>query len=752
MAAKINTIPRDISWLSFNARVLQEANDSTVPLSSRIKFLGIHSNNQDEFYRVRVATLFRMQNIIKKNVKAAMHLEYAAGKILEDIQQIVLQQQNEFNRIWKGINQELKDQNIFIITENELSDTQKKFVEHYYDETVSPNLIPLMIESIPEMPYLRDKSIYLGVVMQKHASAYDKKFALIEIPVKGVGTRFVQLPAEDGKQYIMLLEDVIRHNLPHIFSFFGFDEYKSHVFKVTKDAEFDIDNDVSTTYAQKIEKGIKKRREGRPVRFIYDKEMDASLLAYLMGRLNLTWKDNIIPGSRIHNFRHFTDFPNIIPNSAPKKESYLHPDLDDGLRVTDVIFKKDVMLHFPYHSFNPIIDMLREAAIDPSVETIKITCYRLASNSKIVNALINAVRNGKSVSVFLELRARFDEEANLYWKEILEQEGVKVSTGLDNMKVHAKLCVIKKRVDTKKRVYYGFISTGNLNEKTARFYGDHCLLTSNVTTMNEANRIFNYLEKPQLGTAIFSKNKAIIPSPIYIRQTIINNILNEIKNAKAKKAAKIYLKVNSLSDDTIIQLLYKAAEAGVEIKLVVRGIFCAKFDKIKAPIAPYSVSIVDEYLEHARVMVFHNDGKPKVYISSADIMVRNLDHRVEAACLISNPAIKKEIIDMLNIEFTDNVKARILDSHLLNKYVPQNGNEIIQSQIEKYNYLAEKKLSSPVHDRFEEQYLPKIIDTKKNKSVPKKAVKKANPKVKAAAKIKNVIAIKKGKAITKNTK
>lgn len=270
--------------------------------------------------------------------------------------------------------------------------------------------------------------------------------------------------------------------------------------------------------------------------------------------------------------------------------------------------------------------------------------------------------------------------------------------------------------------------------------------------MNEANRIFNFLEKPQLGTAIFSKNKAIIPSPVYIRQTIVNNIQAEIKNAKAKKIAKIYLKVNSLSDDAIIQLLYKAAEAGVEIKMVVRGIFCAKFDKVKAPLKPYTVSIVDEYLEHARVMAFHNDGKPKVYISSADIMVRNLDHRIEAACLISNPAIKKEIIDMLNIEFADNVKARILDSHLQNKYVPQNDNEIIQSQIEKYNYLAEKKLSSPYHNRFDEKHLPQIIKTKKDKSPAKKTVKKTSSKIKATAKPKKVTPVKKSKPGTKNTK
>ena len=698
MAAKKNIIPRDISWLSFNARVLQEANDPAVPLRERIRFLGIHSNNQDEFFRVRVATLKRMIAVVKKGAKAAMHLEASANEILDGIQQVVLQQQNEFARIWDAIVEEMRQEKIFLVTEKQLSKEQERFVEQFYDDEVSANLIPLMIESIPQMPYLRDKSIYLGVVMRKKDSAYNQKYALIEVPVTAVG-RFVKLPSKAGEQHIILLEDVIRFNLPHIFSYFGYDYYQAQIFKVTKDAEIDIDNDIATSLAQKIEKGLKKRREGKPVRLVYDKEMDAGLLEYLIKRLDLARKDNIIPGNRIHNFRHFMDFPEVFNKKNPRKQPFLHPDLDDGKRVTDVVMENDVMLHFPYHSFNPVIDLLRESAIDPSVVSIKITAYRLASSSKIINALINAVRNGKQVVVMLELRARFDEEANLYWKEVLEQEGVKVLTGVPNMKVHAKICLIKKRLNAK-TIHYGFVSTGNLNEKTARLYGDHCLLTSNRMVMADVNRIFNYLEKPAAGNAALRSCKTLLVCPTGMRKQITGFINTEIRNAKAGKKAAITVKVNSFSDELLINQLYAAAAAGVEIKMIVRGIFCAVFDNKKYKIKPYAISIVDEYLEHARVLMFHNNGDKKVFISSADWMVRNLDHRVEAACPVMNKAIKQELTDLIDIQLKDNVKARVLDSELQNNYVKPEGKKKIKSQVEIYQYLVAKKMSSPVHPRF----------------------------------------------------
>lgn len=683
---KIRHIQRDISWLSFNARVLQEAADPTVPLRERIRFLGIFSNNLDEFFRVRVATLKRM---IQLGSKAKMHLENHPEEILAEIQMTVLNQQSEFNRIWEIILEEMKEQKISLLTEKDLNEEQKEFVSSFYEEEVSPNIIPLMIESIPELPYLRDKSIYLGVVMWKRESALRRMFAIIEVPTL-VMNRFVRLPASDGEEHIMLLEDVIRYNLPKIFNYFGYDQYHSSVFKVTRDAEITIDNDLSTTLMEKIAKGLKNRRKGKPVRFVYDKEMDPGLLEFLIRKLNLTKRDNIIPGGRIHNFREFMDFPRgVFKNTAVRRKPMLHPLLVER-RVSDVVMQQDLMLHFPYHAFNPVIDLLREAAIDPDVTTIKITTYRLARQSKIINTLINAVRNGKQVTVMLELKARFDEEANLAWKERLEDEGVKVLIGIPNMKVHAKLCVIRKRVGDAV-VQYGFISTGNLNEDTARVYADHCLLTANKEIMADANRIFSYIEHYKTGNHFLKACTTLLPSPHFARKEIIRLIHTEVKNAQRGLPASICAKMNSLSDEEIIGELYAAAKAGVALKLIVRGIFCMLSEDPRFVKPVQAISIVDEYLEHARVWVFHNNGDEKIYISSADWMVRNLDHRVEASCPVFDPQIRQELKDILSIQLQDNVKARYLDNALSNNYVPaESGAPCIRSQYETYFYLHNK--------------------------------------------------------------
>jgi polyphosphate kinase len=462
---KLSFVQRDISWLSFNARVLQEANDQSVPLKERVRFLGIFSNNMDEFFRVRVATIKRMVELNSKKGKLRMHMEESPNELLNQILKIVLSQQSEFDRIWVNIQGEMKKNHIYLKTDKQLTKDQREFVTDFFEKEVRSNIIPLMIESLPELPYLRDKSIYLGVVMQKKNSAYKQQYALIEVPSKSFG-RFIELPTVKNETHIILLEDVIRVNLPYIFSYFGYDHFESHVCKVTKDAEIDLDLDVSMSLVEKMQKGLKGRRKGKPVRFVYDKEMNSGLLNYLTKKLKLDQKSSIIPGGRIHNFKHFMDFPDVFPSSKKKMPAFSHPDLKKAIRVTDVISKKDVLLNFSYHSFNPILDLLREAAIDPDVQSIKITAYRLASESKIINALINASRNGKKVEVMLELKARFDEEANIEWKNILEEEGVKVILGIPNMKVHAKICVIKKRAKNK-TIQYGFVSTGNLNEKTA---------------------------------------------------------------------------------------------------------------------------------------------------------------------------------------------------------------------------------------------------------------------------------------------
>ncbi|HMH35225.1 MAG TPA: polyphosphate kinase 1, partial [Puia sp.] len=581
---------------------------------------------------------------------------------------------------------------IFIINEKQLTKDQQKYVQIHFEEEVRSNIIPLMVESIPQFPYLRDKSIYLGVLLSRKDGSMKRKYALIEIPSRVLG-RFLLLPSPDpATQHIILLEDIIRHNLRNIFSYFGYDKYESWIFKVTRDAEIDIDNDISTTLIQKIEKGVKNRRKGKPVRFVYDKEMDEGLLDYLVKRLNLK-KGNLIPGGRIHNFRHFMDFPDIFPRKGVRKKPFMHPLLVKSSRVTDIVLDQDLMLHFPYHSFNPVIDLLREAAIDPDVTAIKITCYRMAANSKVINALINAVRNGKHVTAMVELRARFEEEANLEWRDRLEEEGVKVMSIIPNMKVHAKICMIKKRVKNH-TIHYGFVSTGNLNEKTAGLYGDHCLLTSNRNIMADVNRMFNFLEKWKDGSAILKACKTLIPCPVSLRKELFKMIDREIKMAGNKKRAAITFKMNSLSDEALIEKLYEAAKSGVQVKLIVRGIFCM-FSENKKFIHPVTaISIIDEYLEHARVFIFHNAGKEKVYISSADWMVRNLDHRVEATCPVLDPQIRKELKDILDIQLADNVKARWLDNDLSNQYKRDHLKKKIRSQIEIYNYLYQKNIKS----------------------------------------------------------
>ena len=686
---KAEFIPRDISWLSFNARVLQEANDKTVTLKDRIRFLGIFSNNLDEFFRVRVATLKRMVELIDKNKKSNIDIVESPQIILDEIQRVVLKQQSEFARIWSNINQELIKRKVLIINERKLNAVQKEFVKDYFDNVVRPYIIPLMIENLPELPYLRDKSLYLAIVMKNKQDAYQEKFALIEIPSRSIG-RFVILPSASGTKSIILLEDIVKFNLPIIFSHFKFNKFDAHVFKITKDAEIDLDQEVGINFVEKISKGIKNRRKGKPVRFVYDKDMNAELLEFLIQKLHLSRKSSIIPGGHIHNFRHFMDFPDVLIEKEERSKPFAHPAFRNKTQIAEVILKKDVMLHFPYHSYDPVIDMLREAAMDDNVSSIKITAYRLASNSKVINALINAARNGKEVTVFLELKARFDEEANLEWKTLMEEEGVKVLVGIPNIKVHAKICVIQKKV-ANKLIQYGFISTGNLNEKTARIYADHCLLTANKALLMEVNKVFTYLSNWQLGDKPIGKTKNLLISPINMRNSIIELINNEIKFAKQGKTAKIIIKSNSISDQLLLDHLYTALKAGVEVHLIIRGILTLKKRTVKSNDKLNAISLVDQYLEHARVMIYHNNGKEKVFISSADWMVRNLDHRIEVAAPILDEKIKKELIDIINIQLKDNQKARILDTELSNKYVPIVGMKKVKSQVETHHYLIGKK-------------------------------------------------------------
>ena len=560
----------------------------------------------------------------------------------------------------------------------------------FFEDRVRTQIIPLMIETIPHIPLLRDKSIYLACVLGNTKSSMIQRYALIEIPTK-VLPRFVILPSEEGQTNIVLLEDIIRFNLPSLFAPFGFNRFLGYVIKLTRDAELELDNDVNTNLLDELEKGLKNRKRGRATRFVFDRHIEPQLLNYLTRRLGLTKKDNLIPGGRIHNFKDFIDFPtSIFDDIKARQQPFVHPLLKQPCRIMDVIEKRDVMLHLPYHSFDSIIDLLREAAIDPFVQSIRITCYRVAKNSKIINALINAVRNGKEVTVVLELRARFDEEANMRWKEQLEEEGVKVVLGIHNMKVHAKICVIKKR-EFNRTKQYGFVSTGNLNENTARFYGDHCLLTTNRAILADINRIFDFLESPVKKLASLKNCKVLPISPVTMRKSMLQQLDKEIRLAKAKKPASAVIKLNSLVDKVLIEKLYTAAKAGVNIQMVIRGICCAYTEQAAFKDRLSAISIVDDYLEHARVFVFGNSKEPTVFISSADWMIRNLDHRIEAACPIYDKEIKQELIDILNIQLAENVKGRILDNEQSNNYVQrQDHKPEVRSQEAIYKYLHHK--------------------------------------------------------------
>ena len=689
MGVKKQGINRDISWLAFNGRVLQEAADEENHIYDRLRFLGIFSNNLDEFFRVRVATLNRMTRTAGNKLK--MHLEENPEKILASIMSIVLIQQQQFEKIYRDLVVAMEGKKIHFKTDKQLTKEQKIFVETFFEERLHTRIVPLMIESIPSMPLLRDRSVYLACVLGHSQSAMMHRYALIEIPV-GDLPRVVVLPSAKGTKDLILLEDIVRYNLPYLFAPFGFDKFMGHLIKVTRDAELDLDNDFHSNLIDDLEKGIKNRKKGKATRFVYDKQIDANLLEFMMKRLSLNKKDHMVPGGRIHNFKDFMDFPREVftdINSRPKP--FVHPLLTQPCRIMDVISKKDVMLHFPYHSFDSVIDLLREAAIDPAVVSIRVTLYRLAKDSRVINALVNAVRNGKQVSVVIELKARFDEEANMMWKKRLEEEGVRVYIGLPEMKIHAKICVIKRR-EFNRTTQFGFVSTGNLNESTAKVYADHCLLTSNRQIMADINRVFDCLERPVPNLTGLKTCRTLIPAPISMRKFFQAQILKQISLSKRKKGGSLVVKLNSLSDDQLIHDLYDAAKAGVKSSFVVRGIFCGVMDQKSFKKQPQAISIVDQYLEHARVFIFGEDEQKQVFISSADWMVRNLDHRVEVACPIIDKEIQTELSHIMNIQLKENEKARILDAVLSNQYVvPEEGEPWLRSQVAIHDYLKNKE-------------------------------------------------------------
>lgn len=676
-------INREISWLSFNDRVLQEAHDPTVPLIERMRFMGIFSSNLDEFFRVRVASVNRMMALSKKEKHL---LGYSPQKLLKEIKQIVVKQQAKFDKLYEEVLlRELAEQKIFIINEKQLNVTRGNYVKEYFKDKVLPTLVPVMIEKEKPFPFLKDRAIYLFVKLYTKEDPEKYKLALIEIPTE-IHSRFLILPETNELKYIILLEDVIRYCLHDIFKMFNFSDYDSYTIKLTRDAELDIDlNDLSLPLVDSLTKSLKQRKKGKPVRFVYDGAMPRDLLTFIKGKLELT-TDNIIAGGRYHNFRDFVAFPNV---GAPNLEYIKNPPLEiNNLSRANSMFaeiaKKDYLLHLPYHNFDYVIRFLREAAIDPKVVSIKITLYRLAHNSMIVNALVNAARNGKEVVVLLELKARFDEENNIYYTQKLIDEGVTVLHGFANKKVHSKMCLVTRR-EKNGLVHYANLSTGNYNEKTATMYCDHSMFTSDKKITNEVNKVFHFLQKDMMkGTY-----KHLMVAPVDMRKKLIKLIDHEIAVAKSGKHAWAILKMNSLVDHLLIRKLYEASTAGVKVKLIIRGICCLIAGQEGLSENIEAVSIVDKFLEHSRVFIFGNGGDEQVFLSSADWMVRNLDMRVEVSFPVYDRELKKELREVLELQLKDNTKARILDAEQTNTYKVAK-DHICRAQVDTYNFLKNK--------------------------------------------------------------
>ena len=683
-------INRDLAWLSFNERVLQEAADSSVPLLSRLRFLGIFSNNLDEFFRVRYATIRRMRNqkISGEKILAGI----SSKKLLQKITEVVIQQQAESLRILNNIETQLEKQDIYIINENQLTPSQEKFVKEFFLHKVSNSLVTIILNDIAEFPLLKDSAGYLTVkmVMKNEDSMLfsdlNKKviYAVIEIPTSI--NRFVEIPTND-KKFIMLIDDVIRYNLGEIFNMFNYRSISVHMIKITRDAELEIDSDLSKSFLEKIFHGVKERSIGEPVRFVYDQAIDKDTLDFFLERMGIDATDSVIPGGRYHNRRDYMDFPNLgrFDLLADQKAQLPVPGLSLQGSILKRISEKDYLIHSPYQSYSYIIKFLREAALDPSVTSIKITLYRLAKDSQIISSLINAAKNGKKVTVCIELQARFDETSNIQYSEIMQREGIQLIFGVKGLKVHSKICVIE-RLENDKIKRYGFISTGNFNESTARFYTDVTLLTSNTPILKDVNKVFDFFE----SNYKVHRFKHLIVSPHYTRAKIYKLIEREIYNVEMGREGFIKIKMNSLSDFKMIDKLYEASNAGVKIQLIVRGLCCLK-PQIKGMSDNIEViSIVDNYLEHSRILIFGNDGNPDVYISSADFMTRNLDNRVEVMCPIYDNEIKNELLETFEICWSDNVKARIQSANLENKYRTTNQKQVVRSQVALYNYYLDK--------------------------------------------------------------
>lgn len=676
-------ITRDLSWLSFNYRVLQEAKDPTVPLFERIKFLAIYSSNLDEFFRVRMAN---HRNLLRVGKKTKKELEFSPKQIVRNIQDEVTKQQEEVSKIFeKEIIPELKNHNIYLKRRLDLNEEQREFVEDYFKDHMLPFVQPVLLVKDKIRPFLNNAALYLTVLLQsKEDAEAPHEYAIVKIPSDHL-PRFIKLPSPENRHDLIILDDIVRHSVSWMFP--GYDILDTYSIKLTRDAELYIDDEFAGDLIQKIKDSLAKRHVGPASRFVYDREMPEELLESLKDVFDLEKYDTLKEG-RYHNNFDFFKFPDfgLTQLKDPPLPPLPYQDLEGTKDFYKSIKDRDHLLHYPYHAYESVVRFFEQAAVDPDVTHIKIIQYRVAKRSRIMQALMNAVRSGKQVSVFIEVKARFDEEANLAWGERLEKAGVKVHYSFPGVKVHSKLALVR-RLEANHERMYAYLSTGNFHEDTAKLYTDMGLFTADKRIVSEVARVFSYLETVKQPPQPF---KHLLVGQFNLREGLESLIDFEIRKAKAGKAAKIILKMNSLQDPAMIKKLYEASQAGVTIKLIVRGICClvpgvkGLSEKIEA------ISIVDRFLEHSRVFIFSHGGRERIYLSSADWMVRNLSYRIETCFPILDAKLRREIKDYINIQLRDNVKSRLLDEDSNNDYFKNGSDMAIRSQVETYYYVKRK--------------------------------------------------------------
>jgi len=679
---------RELSWLAFNYRVLQEAKDTSVPLLERIKFMAIFSSNLDEYFKVRVATLKRLIKLKKKTLEK---LKNEATQELDEILAEVDRQQHELGEIFRDqILADLRKEHIFLVTEQELQPDQQEFVQTYFEDELKSLISPVMLTDGPNHIFLKDQVVYLGVRLLQPRKSHlpQEAFALLEIPVKKHGGRFVKLPAAGENRFVMFLDDVIRFCLPQLFP--DYTNAQAFAIKISRDAELDIEEEVSGDLMDKIRKSLKKRETGYPSRLLYDPATPASLLDTIQEKTGIT-RNELIPGSKYHNFRDFFGFPDFdLPHLKYEPMPTLpHPQLRFHKSMLEAIYHQDFLLHYPYQTFDYVVRFFQEAAVDPAVTTISATLYRVADKSKVAKALVKAAKNGKLVTVVVELKARFDEESNIYWARKLEKAGATVIHGVPGLKVHTKLGLVTRQ-EGRKLISYGYLSTGNFNEVTSHIYADHALFTRDTRLTKDMENIFRFF----VDGVPNKRFKHLLVAPFTMREKFTEFINQEIRNAKKGLPAYMILKMNALQDERMILKLYEASKAGVKIDLIVRGI-CSLLPGVPGLSDNISVrSIIDRHLEHARVYIFCNNNDEKLYVASADWMTRNLNRRVEAAFPLFNEGLRQQVRDIIELQRTDNVKAR----NSRNIYLRRSTEPPIRSQYATYNYLQNL---SPAYEKPE---------------------------------------------------